>query len=99
MESLVKGTIENIAVEVDDRLGSLTDLVATGPTYSVRARDAGTTWISQNLAAVTNGMIALCLIDTTNNAYVEGKYELYLKFNNLSETPVLGPHIFEVAYA
>jgi len=98
MIKLVKGTKENLGIDVVDKLGDLTTLDGTNPTFDVRLRDAAS-WIHQNAATTHDVMRLFCLIDTTEAAYVEGTYELFIKFNNLPEIPRLGPHVFEVAYA
>lgn len=97
--TLVKGTKENLAIEVVDRLGNLTDLTGTNATFDVRKRDAGNTWLIQGQAATVDVMTAFCFIDTTPGGFVEDVYELYLNFTNLPEMPRLGPHLFEVAYS
>jgi hypothetical protein len=93
---LEKGTVEYIPVNVKDRLGNLTDLAATTPTYLVRKESDGTVVISERPADLTTpaGMTAYCLIDTTGLA--KDRYELLLRFQLLPEVPFLGPYDFEV---
>jgi hypothetical protein len=92
---LVKGTKENLVVDVEDRLGNLATLDGTTPTYDVRAK-YGDDFILQDLTANTNELQAFCLIDTTSNDLPIGQYELFLRFNNLPEVPLLGPMEFEI---
>lgn len=98
MIKLVKGTKENLAIGVNDRLGNLTTLAGTNPTYDVRLRGASS-YVHQGLSATFDGMTAFCLIDTSESGYTDGTYEIFLIFNNLPEVPRLGPHLFEIAYA
>ena len=98
MIKLVKGTKENLAIDVTDKLGNLTTLAGANTVFDVRLRDSPS-WVHQNVGATFDLMRAFCMIDTTGSEYVEGTYELFLKFNNLPEVPRLGPHVFEVAYA
>jgi hypothetical protein len=92
---LTKGTIEHVPVNVADRLGNLTDLAVTAPTFDVKKHD-GTAVVTGQLADLTvpAGMTAYCLINTT--AMDIGKYNLYLKFDLAPEHPYLGPFEFEV---
>lgn len=93
---LPRGTVEHIIVDVADRLANLTDLTGTNVRYDIRSL-GGSTWIAQGLSATTIGMSAYCLVDTTLTAYDEsGRFELFLQFDNLPESPRLGPFDFEV---
>jgi hypothetical protein len=93
---LVKGTIEHIPVNVRDRLGNLTDLGGTAPTYLVRKESDESVVIAETAADLTipAGMTAYCLIDTTT--LDKDRYELLLRFNLLPEVPLLGPFDFEI---
>lgn len=95
--ALPKGTIEHIPISIKDRLGNLTDLDGTAPTYFVRKEsDQDTVVIAERAADLTSpaGMTAHCLIDTT--ALDKDRYELLLRFELLPEVPLLGPFDFEV---
>src|SRR5262245_53161633 len=97
MESLVKGSIEYLVVDVDDELGNLTTLTGTNPTFTTRTSDDAETVIQSNTAAGVSGLRALCLIDTTLAGYAVAKrYKLTLKFTNLPEVPILGPYEFKI---
>lgn len=98
MIKLVKGTKENLAIDVTDKIGTLTTLDGTNPTFDVRKRGSSS-WAQQNVGTTHDVMRVFCLIDTTLGAYTDGTYELFLTFNNLPEIPRLGPHLFEVANA
>jgi hypothetical protein len=95
MIKLTKGTVEHIPINVSDRLGGLTDLTGTNPTFDVR-RESDETAVAgmTGLAPTTTGMTAFCLIDTTNMA--KDRYELLLRFHTAPEIPYLGPFDFEV---
>ena len=92
MRKLIVGTIEQLDIHVQDDLGSLTTLDGTNPNFDVL--DEGGTYKYLNEAANNVGMTAYCLIDTTT--WTEGRYRLYLKFQNIPETPKLGPFLFMV---
>lgn len=96
--TLNKGTVENVVVEVDDKLDNLLTLVGTIPMFDTRLEDEedDTIFIEQNVSATVDGLRAYCLIDTTQDIYIEGDYELYLHFTNLPEAPRLGPMKFTV---
>lgn len=96
MLELTKGTIEHVPVNVRDRLGALTDLSGTAPTFHVRKESDGTVVIADTAADLLTpaGMTAYCLIDTTTLA--QDRYELLLRFQLLPEIPLLGPFDFEV---
>lgn len=96
MERLAKGSKEFLIADITDRLGVLTTLAGTNPTYDIKIRDADT-FISTGLPATVSGMKALCLVDTTLGAYVVDIYELFITFNNIPEQPRLGPFTFEVS--
>jgi len=100
MEVLQKGTIEPIMVALRDRLENITDLaLVTNPKFDVRRK-------SDDFACQTDAvwttdsdfpMMAICLIDTTQAAYIAGEeYKLYLKYTSGSESPVKGPLFFRV---
>lgn len=92
---LPKGSVEHLIVDISDRLENLTSLAGTNARYDIRAR-AASTWIVQSLPATTIGMSAYCLVDTSDSQYTYGRYELYVQFDNLPESPRLGPFEFEV---
>lgn len=96
LEVLVKGTKEYIVVEVTDTLNNLTTLGASSPTYDVVTDDDDETLVVDGATAITEGMLALCMIDTTPVDFDEGKYKLFLKFEALPEVPRLGPFRFRV---
>jgi hypothetical protein len=95
MIKLNKGTKEHIPVDIADRLESLTTLSGANPRFTTRLRYEATN-VQTDIAATNIGMTAFCLIDTTLAGYVVGIYELFIKFDNLPEAPVLGPYEFEV---
>lgn len=97
MIELLKGTIEHIPINVKDRLGNLTDLAGTSPTFLVRKEsDPSAIVIAEGPADLTvpAGMTAYCLVDTTT--LDEDRYELLLRFQLLPEVPFLGPFDFMV---
>lgn len=94
MIDLNKGTIEEIAVDVEDLLGNLSTLSGTSPTFSVYASDPETP--IQTGTPSVSGLTAYCLIDTTSDDYTPGIYNLYVGFTTTPETPLLGPVKFRV---
>ena len=89
------GTKELLEVDVTDLLQELTTLDSSGLTYTVKEKSTGA-YRYNNVAGQNNGMKALCMIDTTTLGWTKTKYELFIKFNALPETPVLGPFDFLV---
>lgn len=99
MDKLVKGTIENVVVDVTDRLQGITDLAGKNGRFDVRKR-SGITWLIQNQSVSSvDGMQAFCLIDTTGADWTPDVYELFLTIDNPPESPRIGPMEFEVAFA
>jgi hypothetical protein len=95
---LNKGSKEHLIVDVADRLGALTSLEPTNPIFDIRKRNESE-WVSQGTQATPLGMTAYCLIDTTLSGFdVPDVYELFLQFDNVPETPRLGPMRFEVNF-
>ena len=93
---LTLGTIENLVFDVSDALGTLTTLTGTSPTFDWREKGSAS-WEAQNVACSNIGMRVFCLINTEAWAASKiGRYEVYLKFNNLPEKPRLGPYEFRV---
>ena len=90
-----KGTIEDLIVDLSDRLENLNDLAGAGPIYDVRQKYSSV-WIVQQNPAVAVGMSAYCLLDTTAGDYVAGEYELFLTFTELALAPRLGPIRFRL---
>lgn len=100
METIVKGSIESLAVALRDRLNNVSNLtVVSSPLFYVH--DEETDAAVQPLTPFTIDpdfpMTAICEIDTTLAAYVKGgTYNLYVKYTSGSESPVLGPEKFRV---
>jgi len=91
------GTKENIVVDITDRIGSISTLDGSNPTFDVRKRGAGSTWKLQAQPVTNIGMRAYCLVDT--DTWEVGTYELFINFQALPEEPRVGPLEFEVAHA
>lgn len=94
MERLALGTKEYLVVRVRDRLNRIIDLASSNPTYDIREKGSAS-WVAQNSPADTEGLNALCLVDT--DTWDVGTYELFLDFTNSPELPRLGPFSFDVA--
>jgi hypothetical protein len=93
---LTLGTKENLIIDVNDEIASISTLNGLNVTYDWREKGA-TSWVGQNLPATNAGMRAFCLIDTSGWTTAKiGRYEVYLRFNNLPEVPRLGPFEFRV---
>lgn len=94
-ETITQGSSEYMIADVTDRLGNLTGLAGTNPTYDV-LNNLGSSMISGAVAAF-NGMEVFCLIDTTTpSLWAAGDYRLYITFETGPETPRLGPYHFTV---
>lgn len=96
MIELPKGTIENVAVEVTDDLENITDLTGSSPVWAIYNEFDKTTILQTGSGTVPVGapMTVLCLINTTTLG--RDRYELYVSFSHLPETPQVGPFIFKI---
>lgn len=83
------GTIEYVPINVTEALGRLLSLDAVGLLFDVYKDDDDETMVETNVSADNEGMLALCLIDTT--AWEEGWYNIFIHFDVLPESPRLGP--------
>jgi len=93
MQELVKGTIEELPVEIHDRLGQLESL--DGVTTSFQITDEpGTNIIVPWTICNSTAMIALPLVNTSTMNYAI--YKLYVKVAVSPEFPILGPFEFAV---
>jgi hypothetical protein len=93
MVRLPKGTKEFLVVVVVDKLQTLTDLsTATAVTFDVVKED-GTNQVS-DINCDTDGMAALCLVDTTT--WDEAEYQLFVNVSTGVQNVILGPFRFEV---
>jgi len=95
MIELAKGTIEKLVVDVTDRLENLTTLDDKSPKFDIRPQFAET-YIVTNASADSDGMRAECLVDTSDEDFVPGVYELYLHWDAFPEFPREGPLHFKV---
>jgi hypothetical protein len=96
MEVLTRGTKEYLVVEITDTLNNLTTLSGADPTFDVVTDDDDETAIVTGQSCIIQDMLALCLMDTTDEAFAEGNYKAFVKFNALPEVPRLGPFRFRV---
>lgn len=94
MERVVVGSKEYMVVRIRDRLNRISDLNDASPNFDVRQRGSSS-WKLQGQSADTDGLNALCLVDTTD--WDVGTYELFLTFIDTPEQPRLGPFAFDVA--
>jgi hypothetical protein len=96
MEVLKKGTVEPLLVNLRDALENITDLTTvTNLRFDVVDKDGNVD--INNQACSSEGMVAICLIDTTPGAFVAGEqYNLYLKYTDGSASPILGPIRFRI---
>lgn len=93
--TIVSGSKEYILITLGDRLDTVTALGPFNPTFSVY--DPDDTPKQLNVAADVVGMIAKCLVDTTQGGnWASNKYRLYLKLTASPEAPELGPVEFRV---
>lgn len=100
MITLVKGTIENVPVDVADVLHELTTLDGIDVVYNVRNR-SGADWLVDLQPISTNAdtpLIAYCLIDSTPDEWDTGIYQIFLTFDLTPEHPKIGPIEFKLAH-
>lgn len=89
-ERLQKGTKEWLIYDVTDKLGNLTSLAGTSPTFDVY--DTAGTKIVSSAALTFIGMECYALIDTTNVNFTPNAatpYQVFLQFTTGPETPYL----------
>ena len=92
--TLNEGTVELLAVDIADKLGTITDLTPYAVSYKVV--DESEANIIVNWTAVNSkvGMRVFPLIDTTVGTWPEGIYKLYVRPTIPPEAPILGPMEF-----
>jgi hypothetical protein len=93
MENLNSGTKELVSINIEDRLGEVTDLSTDTVDYRVLNED-GSDKLAWGLATNVEGMRVDCLIDTTG--WETGHYELFVRPTIGSEQPILGPFDFDL---
>lgn len=84
-----QGTIEYVPIQLSEALGRLTSLDSVSLKFDVYKDDDDETSVETNVSGENEGMLALCLIDTTD--WDEGWYNIFLHFDVLPEQPRLGP--------
>lgn len=92
---LTTGTIEYLPIRVADALGLIGTLDSKDLRFDLYSADDAETDIVLNMSAANLGLVALPLIDTT--LLDEGKYAIFLTFENTPEIPRLGPFFFVLA--
>lgn len=91
-EAFNLGTKEYMIVDVTDLLGGLTDLAGANCKYDIRVRDDTSGFVVTAASASVVGMRAYCLVDTTVSGLdVVDFFEMFVYFDNLLESPRLGP--------
>lgn len=89
-----KGSIETMLVEVVDEVDLLA-VLPLGTTYDIQTVDGAA--IVADQPATVEDLRAMCLIDTSLAGFVAGgDYDLFLKFSDPPDSPILGPHKFRV---
>lgn len=97
-EPFVKGTKEYYVVDLLDRLQNVDDLATDATSWKYDTYDPSGVLISDDLNATPQTMRLLCLIDTTDVAYVEGTtgYRLFVQLIIGPESPRIGPFLFDI---
>lgn len=100
MEVVKKGSVEPLLVAMRDRLSNINSLAAvTNLRFYVRDK-ADNSLTQPDTTVLLDGdypMTAICQIDTTLVGYIANHtYKLYIKFDDGSSSPVLGPEEFRV---
>lgn len=93
MEVIPSGSKEHIIVNVVDRTKSLTDLSGATPTFKTIGVDDDATFDNWGPTTVI-GMNVYCLFDSAGRPIQE--YDLFVRFNNAPEVPIIGPYRFKV---
>lgn len=93
LQSVAKGSKENVHVDLTDRSGLVTDLSGSGPTFDVI--DSNDVFKVTAGSASASGMRITVLLDTTvGGVWAEGEYRLFVKFTVGSEIVRKGPYFF-----
>jgi 5-hydroxyisourate hydrolase-like protein (transthyretin family) len=90
--SLPKGSKEFLVVVVLDKLKNIEDLDDATVTYGIK--DSAQEDVVTDQATDTDGMVVLCLVDTTNLA--QGEYGLFVHIDLTPQYVILGPFKFFV---
>lgn len=95
MIEVPRGSVEFLYVGLHDELSHLTTLVGSSPRFDVAKRDT-TDWLLVGEEATLDDepLVVKCLLDTRE--LEDGEYDLYLEFDNLEQTPRVGPMSFTI---
>lgn len=94
MESITLGSVEELVIDVKDRIHGIA-MLPGGTRYDVVRKEDDVIIVGNQLATI-DGMQARCLIDTTGLGFDTGIYTLYLEFATGLEIPRLNCGDFEV---
>jgi hypothetical protein len=100
VEVIKKGSVEPLLVATRDRLSNISTLGGvTNLRFQVKDKLDDTEVQPDTPATLDTDfpMTAICEIDTSLAGYEHNhEYKLYLKFDDGSAAPILGPHFFRV---
>lgn len=88
------GTVELLAIDIADKLGTITDLTSYNVDYKIVNEKEDVTLVNWTAVNSKDGMRVFPLIDTTVGDWVEGTYKLYVRPTIAPEAPILGPMEF-----
>lgn len=98
LQTLTKGTKEEIIVDVVDRSGNVTDLSGSTPQYDIE--DATNTEVHSNIAGTAVGMQLKFVVDLTaggpGGLLAVGDYEFFYNFSVAGQVVRKGPFPFSI---
>lgn len=98
LQTLTKGTKEEIVVDVVDRSGNITDLSGSTPQYDIE--DASNAEVHSNIAGTGSGMQLKFVVDLTaggpGGALAVGEYEFFYNFSVAGQVVRKGPFPFSI---
>lgn len=98
LQTLTKGTKEEILVDVVDRSGNITDLSTSTPQYDIE--DSTGTEVHSNIAGTATGMRLKFLVDLTaagpGGLLAVGDYQFFYNFTVGSQVIRKGPFDFQI---
>lgn len=98
LQTLTRGTKEEVLVDVVDRSGGITDLSGSTPQYDIE--DSTNTEVHSNIAGSATGMQLKFLVDLTSGGpgglLAVGDYQFFYNFTVGSQVIRKGPFDFQI---
>lgn len=98
LQTLTKGTKEEVIIEIVDNSNSITDLSGSSPQYDLE--DSTNTEVHSNIAGTGSGMLLKFVVDLTaagpGGLLPVGDYELFCNFTITGQVVRKGPFAFQI---